>query len=84
MCAGIHKGGDSASLDFADGRLSRRDGVCSRRGTTTSGSRPIPNGLWNAVLDVGASYTRTFDTPGIFSYFCVIHIGQNARVTVNP
>ncbi len=52
--------------------------------TTTSGSRAAPGGLWNEVLDVGASYTRTFDTPGTFAYFCVIHVGQNGKVTVNP
>jgi plastocyanin len=52
--------------------------------TTTSGSRAAPSSLWNEVLDVGASYTRTFDTPGTFTYFCIIHIGQNGKVTVNP
>lgn len=52
--------------------------------TTTSGTRPIGNGLWNEVLNPGASYTRTFDTPGTFTYFCVIHVGQSGKVTVNP
>lgn len=52
--------------------------------TTTSGTRPIASGLWNEVLDVGATYTRTFNTAGTFTYFCLIHVGQNGKVTVNP
>jgi plastocyanin len=52
--------------------------------TTTSGTRPIASGLWNEVLDVGASYTRAFDTPGTFTYVCLIHVGKKSKVTVNP
>jgi plastocyanin len=44
----------------------------------------IPSGVWNEVLDVGVTYTHTFNTPGTYSYFCIIHVGQNGRVTVNP
>jgi plastocyanin len=58
--------------------------VGSEYHTTTSGSRPTPSGVWDAVLDVGETYTRTFDTPGTFNYFCLIHVGQNGKVTVNP
>lgn len=52
--------------------------------TVTSGSRPIADGLWDAYLQPGESFTRTFDQPGTYRYFCIVHVGQSGKVTVNP
>ena len=75
---------DPVDLVISVGDAVRWRNVGAVAHTTTSGSRPVPSGTWNEVLDVGASYTRTFNTAGTFSYFCVIHPGQSGKVTVNP
>jgi plastocyanin len=53
--------------------------------TTTSGGQPTPDGVWDSsLLQPGQAFTRTFNTPGSFSYFCVLHTGQLGSVTVQP
>ena len=53
--------------------------------TSTSGNQPISSGTWDSsLLFPGESYTRTFDSAGSFSYFCLLHTGQTGNVTVNP
>lgn len=42
--------------------------------TTTSGSSPNPDGIWDSgTLEPGESFSRTFNEAGTFSYFCTIH-----------
>jgi plastocyanin len=46
-----------------------------------SGERP--DGAYDAPLTTkGATFTRTFDAPGTYPYYCAIHKGMNARVVV--
>jgi len=61
----------------------RNDGIEPH--TSTSGIQPIASGTWDSpLLWPGESYTRTFDSVGSFSYFCILHSGQTGNVTVNP
>ena len=48
--------------------------------TLPSGAQPWDSGLVNG----GASFTHTFDTPGQYTYFCIPHesLGMIARITV--
>ncbi len=52
----------------------------------TGGSFPgDPDGLWDSgFLDLGQSYSRTFDTPGTFTVFCTLHpvLMGTATITV--
>ena len=41
--------------------------------TTTSGTPPGGDGLWNGSLSSGASYTRVFSSVGDYDYFCILH-----------
>lgn len=42
--------------------------------TTTSGTNCTADGQWNSgVLSTGQSYTTTFNSAGIYPYFCTIH-----------
>ena len=45
--------------------------------TTTSGTCTggcVANGLWNASIDgPGATFSRVFNTPGTFPYYCEVH-----------
>ena len=52
--------------------------------TITAGVAPTPSGEWGSnLLAMGQSYSHTFDTPGVFTYFCAIHPGlMQATVTV--
>jgi plastocyanin len=36
------------------------------------------------VLDTGESYTFTFTTAGVFTYFCSIHPQMTGKVIVKP
>ncbi|MBI2763223.1 MAG: cupredoxin domain-containing protein [Chloroflexi bacterium] len=36
------------------------------------------------VMSSGATYAHTFDTAGTFAYFCAIHAGMKATITVLP
>ncbi|MEU5048917.1 plastocyanin/azurin family copper-binding protein [Streptomyces sp. NPDC021096] len=45
--------------------------------TTTSDT-----GVWDARLNPGQSFTRTFPTAGVFRYHCTIHPGMTGSVTV--
>ena len=52
--------------------------------TATSGVPGAPSGEWSSgVLAMGQSFSNTFDTPGVFPYFCSIHPSlMQATVTV--
>ena len=46
--------------------------------TTTS-----DQGVWHSpLLAPGDAFTQTFDTPGVFPYFCTVHPFMTATVTV--
>ena len=49
--------------------------------TTTEDTGPT----WNSgALAPGASFQRSFSTPGTFTYHCAIHAGMTGAVTVTP
>jgi len=51
--------------------------------TTTSGSGCSPDGLWNASLSgSGSTFSRTFNTPGTFPYYCIPHCGFGMTGTI--
>src|ERR1051325_7329734 len=63
--------------------------------STTSGSPGLPNGIWDSgIHNQGATFTRTFNSPGTFPYYCTPHGGccgmvgtvmvVNASPTPNP
>jgi plastocyanin len=63
--------------------------------STTSGSPGMPNGTWDSgIHNAGATFTRTFNSTGTFSYYCTPHGGccgmvgtvmvVNASPTPNP
>src|ERR1051325_8105663 len=67
----------------------------SRGHSTTSGSPGLPNGTWDSgINNQGATFTRTFNSPGTFPYYCTPHGGccgmvgtvmvVNASPTPNP
>jgi plastocyanin len=41
--------------------------------TTTSGTSPTPDGMWNQTLQADSPVTVTFTEAGSFSYFCRFH-----------
>ena len=46
--------------------------------TTTSNQ-----GVWNSpLLEPGAAFTQTFNTPGVFAYICAVHPFMTASITV--
>jgi plastocyanin len=55
--------------------------------STTSGTPGNPDGLWDSgVQNAGFSFSQTFDTAGIFAYYCSPHglcCGMVGSVTVN-
>lgn len=51
--------------------------------TTTSGTSPTSNGIWNSgTLQSGQSFRFTFNQTGAFPYFCAIHPSMTAVITV--
>jgi plastocyanin len=41
-------------------------------------------GTWQSgTVNPGQSFTRVFDTPGVFEYLCTLHAGMTGTVTVN-
>ncbi len=52
--------------------------------STTSGSSPTPNGLWDSGLhSVGFTFTNVFRSSGNFPYFCTAHPFIVGSVTVS-
>jgi plastocyanin len=53
--------------------------------TVTSGSPPgSGDGVFNGQMDgKGASFSFTFERPGVFRYFCMRHIQMTAEVDVS-
>ena len=53
----------------------------------TNSVLPSSAEAWDSgLLNAGQSYSRTFTTPGQYTYFCIPHeaLGMVARVTVTP
>ena len=52
--------------------------------SATSGSSPEPDGRWDTghLAPGGASAPKLMNTAGSFPYFCFIHTGMTATVTV--
>ena len=51
--------------------------------TTTSGVPGAPSGEWDSgLLAWTQGFSQTFDTPGVFPYFCTIHQWMTGTVTV--
>ncbi len=48
--------------------------------TITSAAQPLV--FRSKVLDTDDSYTRIFDTPGTYAYFCSLHPHMTGTVTV--
>ena len=44
--------------------------------SSTSGSPGMPNGIWDSgILNMGATFTHTFNSVGTFPYYCTPHGG---------
>jgi plastocyanin/uncharacterized protein YggT (Ycf19 family) len=44
--------------------------------STTSGSPGLPNGIWDSgIHNAGATFNRTFNSTGMFPYYCTPHGG---------
>lgn len=53
--------------------------------TTSLRTGQTPDGMFDKKLSKpGDTFSYTFNTPGEYSYFCSIHFGMNATVTVTP
>lgn len=53
--------------------------------TTTSGTSPDPDGLWNEAVTADAPFTFTFEEAGTFPYFCRFHPDfMTGEVIVEP
>lgn len=55
--------------------------------STTSGTNGFPSGLWDSGLHAAPfSFTNTFTSPGVFTYYCTLHwsFGMTGVVQVLP
>lgn len=53
--------------------------------TTSSGSAPDLDGLWDQALTADAPFTFTFEEPGTYEYFCRFHADfMTGTVIVEP
>jgi plastocyanin len=53
--------------------------------TTTSGTAPTPDGLWNQVISAEAPVSVTFDEAGQFDFYCRFHPdAMQGTVVVEP
>ena len=53
--------------------------------TTSSGSTPDLDGLWDQALTADAPFTFTFEEPGTYEYFCRFHADfMTGTVIVEP
>jgi glucose/arabinose dehydrogenase/plastocyanin len=51
--------------------------------TTTSGTSPTPNGLWNSgTIGLHGTFSHTFTNAGNFAYFCSIHTFMIGGISV--
>jgi plastocyanin len=55
--------GDSIQWQWGTGRHS----------VTAGGQPPTSNGTFDTGVEIGATYTRPFSTPGVYHYFCQVH-----------
>ena len=76
---------DVIDLDFAPRELTVNKGAT----VTWTFSGDLPHNVTDdrgafasKTVQKGAEYTRTFDQPGIFYYFCTIHHGMLGTLTV--
>jgi plastocyanin len=52
--------------------------------TTGLRSSQSPDGAFDAKLAKGKTFSFTFTKPGTYTYYCDIHQGMNATITVTP
>ena len=53
------------------------------RHTSTSGISDNKDGIWDSpILVKGEKFSFTFDQPGVFPYWCLIHPFMTATITV--
>ncbi len=51
--------------------------------TVTSGTREKPTKVFDGFLaNKGATYSKVFNNPGTYTYFCSIHPGMNGTINV--
>jgi len=51
----------------------------------TAHSTTADNGTWDSgLLNAGDSYSFTFDTPGVYWYFCRPHPFMRGTITIDP
>ena len=66
--------GDSVTWTLADGAH-----------TTSSGTAPDLDGIWDQALTADAPFTFTFEEPGTYEYFCRFHADfMTGTVVVEP
>lgn len=74
-------------VDFAFSPASATARVGDTVTWTNTGAAPhtttSDDAVWGSLtLASGESFSHTFDTPGTYGYFCAIHDGMRATVTV--
>src|SRR5438874_2520332 len=72
--------GDTVQWDWVNGTHSTVSGSCP-------GGNCSPDGLWNNPITFqNTSFSRTFNTPGTYSYYCIPHLSamQGTVVVVQP
>jgi hypothetical protein len=56
--------------------------------STTSGPCPpcTGDGIWDSGTQDSGQFERTFQTPGVFPYYCILHgsMGMKGKIVVNP
>ena len=67
-----------ASISVAAGSTVTWSNVDDRPHTTTARDGSFDSGIY----DTGGGYSKTFDTPGTFNYFCTLHPDMTGTVAV--
>jgi plastocyanin len=67
-------------LEVLPGETVEWDNVSERTHTVTADDGSFDSG----DLDPAASFTRLFDTAGVFAYHCTKHAGMNGEIDVRP
>jgi len=65
---------DPATVTVKPGDTVRWVNVGTIAHNAVSGNDPSPDGAWSSPeVDPGGAWTRTFDSPGTYPYFCSLH-----------